>query len=791
MPNYTIATLSADIALRDEAFGRSLNRIEGRLASTGRLLTSLSVTAAAVFAGRELIHGFEAVIGTAIDFEERLSQVRKTTGLAGESLIGLRDKLGTLASTFGGLKFGDLLDIAAIGGRLGIAGEKVADFARDIGFVTVALVDLPAEEAATSIAKILNVFKLGSESAINFGAALNKLDDISVASARDILDVTTRLSGAASVLGLAPQKVLALATALKDAGVSNEVAGTAFAQVFSKMATNAQGFAQVAGVSFQKFAQILKADPLVAIQLFQRGLKQLDATDQFAALDDLGLKGTRVKQSVLQLGQVLEKIPGYVRAASSEWKSLNTLLGENEVAGNTTKAQLERLKSGLQGVAVQIGDAALPIVRALANSFGELTANLDGFLKANKDRLESLGVAFSKAGRYVGLFISDFKTFVELGKQFGLEKFEQLRAILANVGTQLKDNLVTNAVSALQLVENVFGRLGDFLGDLFGQVGRNLSASLSNALTDFAGSFAGNPASRKIAELFDKFRPGTLQAFDDIADQQRNAARVPVPPIVPNVGLLGGMGNGVNFLNPFGGMAPFANLPDRQFELAAQQARLGNARAAADAQAQAQKQALLPKGEAPNPFAGRTPNQLRVERATRANQARKLRAEQSQLARDRARVVRDPAALKADRAAAEALPRPAGRPATLAELTAEGVPAAARQSLAGRSLINLAKQRELATQQQQIDAAGREYEQKRRTNRMPGAPRPANGEPQALNRAAGAVDATQQALAATQAALGQVGQRLAALEKRGQQLARQARGMAQVGRSQLAIGHQT
>ena len=102
---------------------------------------------------------------------------------------------------------------------------------------------------------------MGTEQAIGFASALNKLDDTSSATGRDILDITQRLSGSASVLGLSPQKVLALATALKDAGVENEVAGTAVSQLFSKMATDGAKFAEVSGVSFDRFARTLRADP--------------------------------------------------------------------------------------------------------------------------------------------------------------------------------------------------------------------------------------------------------------------------------------------------------------------------------------------------------------------------------------------------------------------------------------------------------------------------------------------------------------------------------------------------
>ena len=232
----------------------AVKEVDGTLAGVGKSIAAVTLAGAGMFTLREVARGFDAAVVTAIDFETKLSQVRKTTGVTGSALLDMREKLVALGTTFGGFKLDELFDTAALSGRLGIAGDKLVEFTRDIALTHVAIQDVPADELATSMGRILNVFGLGTESAIRLGSAINKLDDSSTATARDIMEVTRRLSGPAAALGLAPQKVLALATALKEAGVSNEVGGTAIAQVFSKMATRTQDFADVAGVSLAKFS---------------------------------------------------------------------------------------------------------------------------------------------------------------------------------------------------------------------------------------------------------------------------------------------------------------------------------------------------------------------------------------------------------------------------------------------------------------------------------------------------------------------------------------------------------
>lgn len=620
--NTTVATLSADLVIHQEQFNRALSQVHGQLSTLNNTLRAITGAVVGLFAFDKVRTGMESVVGAAIDLEARLSQVRKTTGLAGSELGALRTQLEGLASTVGGLKFDELLNLAAIGGRLGIAGDKLGNFARDMGLIRVALQDIPAEEAATSIGRILNVFQLGSEDAIKFASALSKLDNSSSATGRDILEITQRISGSASVLGLSAQKVLALSTALKDAGVENQVAGTAISQLFSKMATDTQKFADVSGMSLGRFASVLQADPLSALMLFEKGLARLDGVSQLQLLDTMELDGARVKATLSQLNSVVDRLPGYVRIANGEWKTLDSILKQVEVAGNTTRAQLDRMHNVLQITAATIGEFMLPVVKALANSFDDLAGDVQRFFRGNETAMAGFADKVRVSAGYVGLFFREFKTLSQVGLLLGVEKFEQFVEVMRRVGVMAGANLTAGFTNAVVVIGNAFRALGPFLGDLFKQVGANLGANLTNALNDAIGTWSGNVVSRKIAELIDKFKPGTLKAFDDIA--RAGVRQVPVPAIAPDT-------SGLNQANFFRGVAPlpgfqgpFANLPNRGAEINPLLGQLDQARAAMNRDLDARRDAAMPKPKpvTPNPFLGKAAAALKRDRESAAKRER-------------------------------------------------------------------------------------------------------------------------------------------------------------------------
>jgi TP901 family phage tail tape measure protein len=348
-----------------------------------------------------------------VKLESALAQLRKTSGFNAEEMESFKGEVAGLATSMAGVRLDDLLEIATIGGRLGVAKEGLAAFTKHVGRMKVAMNDIPAEQLAQDTARILNVFGLGIDQALSFGSALNRMDDSSTASGQDILDLTKRLSGAGRAMGFSAAETVALSAAIKDAGISNEVAGTAFSQLFFKMAKDTAAFAKVAGVSADEFAATFSASPMEALQQLTIGLQRFDKAGAANALSSLGLEGARVSASLLQLGGTVERIPGFIAEANAQWRTHSSILTEVEIQGQTTRAALDLLANNYQLTSAALGDVLTPALKEFAGLMGTVAGDIRAGLGDQSSAVTAWRNGLVEAVKTAGVVFRNFGDLVE------------------------------------------------------------------------------------------------------------------------------------------------------------------------------------------------------------------------------------------------------------------------------------------------------------------------------------------------------------------------------------------
>ncbi len=290
--NVNGGNVVSSLQLVTAPFDRALARAAGDLNRfTSRLSAPLRLPAGGLLAiagGVGLGAGLGQIAKQAADMESSMARLNRVAALPRAQFEKLGKEVRQLAGDMAGVSEETIFRIAAFGAKMGVAGEKLGMFTRDIAKLSIAVDDMDPERAAQGIARIASVFNVGTEQAGRFTAALVALDNASTASASDILNITNRMSGMASVLGISPQKTMALAAATREAGVNPETAGTSLSQVLGKMGdkTTHGGFGKIAGMSGKDFGGLVKSDALGALQAGRIQVRKVGFARRTAAFND-------------------------------------------------------------------------------------------------------------------------------------------------------------------------------------------------------------------------------------------------------------------------------------------------------------------------------------------------------------------------------------------------------------------------------------------------------------------------------------------------------------------------
>lgn len=331
-------------------------------------------------------------VKAAIDWESAWAGVTKTVDGTPEQLAeveeGLRGLARVLPSTHE-----EIAAVAEAAGQLGVSRGNIVAFTRtmiDLSETT----NLTADEAATSIAQLMNVMQTAPDDVDNLGAALVALGNDGASTERDIIQMAQRIAGAGRIVGLTEGQVLAFANALASVGIEAEAGGSAISRVMTDiaMAVSAGGeeldkFASVAGMSSKDFQKAFKDDPADAIATFIEGLARIDAQggDVFATLSELGQTDIRVSQALLGMANSGDLLRKSLKLGSEAWEENTALAEEAAKRYETTEAKLQIAGNAARDAAIDYGTYFLPVVSAvseavatLAGGFSDLPEPIQG-----------------------------------------------------------------------------------------------------------------------------------------------------------------------------------------------------------------------------------------------------------------------------------------------------------------------------------------------------------------------------------------------------------------------------
>lgn len=377
------ATQSAVLKLRLGDVGGGLQSLA--TIAQGRAAAGFSSLNAAVFSlqGALLALGVGGAVRKALgefsDFDKAMVAVAKTTDMAGPELEAMAEDIRALSLAPGvGAGADELANLAATAGQLGVKGRaSLLEFAKTVAQLGLAT-NLSGEEAATALARILNVTGEGADKVGVLGSVIVELGNNMATTESEIAAMATQVAQATAVFGVSSTQAAALGATMRSLGVQSELGGSVVGRAMRAMDEAVRGggqslktLSQLTGQTGDQFRQTFRQDATDAFRLFVEGLGRVveGGGDVTRVLEALGLQGEEVLK-VLPTMATRADLLGYSLKLSGEEQKRNTALTKEATAASASfAAQMDLAGRYVDSVAADLGKAMAPAIVEVAEEF--------------------------------------------------------------------------------------------------------------------------------------------------------------------------------------------------------------------------------------------------------------------------------------------------------------------------------------------------------------------------------------------------------------------------------------
>lgn len=324
----------------------------GGIADGFNRYAALGATAIAGLTG--VVLSVQKIIDINSKLSDAQSNVQKTTGMTAAEVDNLTKSFGLLKTRTARI---DLLGIAEVGGRLGIAKDEIQSFVQVMNKSSIALGDSfegGPDVVAEKLGRIKGLYEeiKGASVEVAFesvGSALNDLGAAGTASEQNVSEFATRVGSLPEALKPSIAEALGLGAAFEESGLKAEIAGTNYGKVISIASRDFPKFAQVMGMAEGKVKDLINTNPTEFFLQFSKSLKGMDATQLSQTLDYLKLNDNEVKMVLGAASQNVDLFRNKIDLAGKSMADATSLTNEYNIKNNNLAAILDKLKKTVTG----------------------------------------------------------------------------------------------------------------------------------------------------------------------------------------------------------------------------------------------------------------------------------------------------------------------------------------------------------------------------------------------------------------------------------------------------------
>ena len=392
-------------AIRDFATGgeAAIGRLDRQLNKIGSRAEKISKGTA--IAGAAIVAPLVLAAKSAVDFEDRMADIGKTTGLQGEALKSFgRDLLKMSAGTRSSIE--DLQKIGEIGGQLGVANTELIAFTDASNKFAVALggdYSGGVEQAITSVGKLKNLFKETrsipiAEAITRAGSAINQLGAVGAGTSENINDFALRMGALPDALKPSLTATVAMGTFFEELGINSEIASSGLTQVLTIGAKNLAGFGKQMHMTARQSKELLQNSPTEFVKSFASSLQGL-APDQLAKkLHDLKLNSNETIKVIGALGSGTARMTELQKISAAAFADGTSLQSEYNTKNKTTAALLAQAKNNFEALSITVGTKLIPIVTKLLEKITPFITSISEWIEKNPKLTEGIVMAAGAIG---------------------------------------------------------------------------------------------------------------------------------------------------------------------------------------------------------------------------------------------------------------------------------------------------------------------------------------------------------------------------------------------------------
>lgn len=339
------------------------------------LVASLSIGTAATTLGVTATNAFKK-------FETGVTNVAKTTNLAGQELDDFKQEIMDMSERIP-VTTDRLLEIATAAGQLGIKGTKNLSKFTEVIAKLGATTNVSGEEAAISLARILNLTNENIDSAENFASALVALGNDLELNEAELLEMATQLAKSTVQFKLSSAEVLGLAGAMASLGIQAEAGSTVVMKAFSQIENiiRKQGgpaferLTELTELTGEELTKTFGENKLEVFRKFIGGLQKAEQSGKFLKdeLNNLGLAGTRIEKILPTLALNFDTVTKSVDLSTTSYKENIALSDESTKAFGTNANKIIKAQNKLNNLFIEVGEKITPeLVKAIEEIVGAI-----------------------------------------------------------------------------------------------------------------------------------------------------------------------------------------------------------------------------------------------------------------------------------------------------------------------------------------------------------------------------------------------------------------------------------